>query len=127
MKRGFIALISVVLIAAFLLATVLSTGMRAYYTRLSLVLREEKEYARSLARGCIEVARLVLLEEPEYGGGTFALFDASCELAVGSRRGSVVTVTVAIPYRAVRVAYQADVDAFTGIATNIREIPSPLR
>jgi len=59
-QRGFIALISAVIISAVLLALMTTAGLAGFWARFDALGSEEKAIARGLADSCINVALLAL-------------------------------------------------------------------
>jgi hypothetical protein len=59
-KRGFIALISAVVIGAVLIAMMTSVGLASFYARFDALGIENKQQATALAESCINSALLAL-------------------------------------------------------------------
>ena len=59
-QRGFIALISTVIISAILIALMASVGMASFYARSDALGAENKREAQALAESCVNIALLAL-------------------------------------------------------------------
>lgn len=64
-ERGFIALISVVIISFVLLLVATSLTFTGFFTRFDLLDSEFKKRGEAIADACIESARLVLVQNPD--------------------------------------------------------------
>ncbi len=59
-ERGFIALVSALIISVVLLSIVIVSGMGSFYARMDALGKEQAAQARSLASSCVDVALLAL-------------------------------------------------------------------
>lgn len=64
--RGFIALISVLMLSVILLAAVISLAQYGIISRYALLTLEQKESTESLAGACVQVARIAVVNDPQY-------------------------------------------------------------
>jgi hypothetical protein len=62
-EKGFIALISTVIISLILLAVAASAARAAFWARFDLLARENKKISAALAEACVNVALLGLSNE----------------------------------------------------------------
>lgn len=70
--RGFIALISTIIIAAVLLVLMVSTATTTFKSRFAVLDAELKEVSRGLAEACVETAILKYAQDDTYPmSGTF--------------------------------------------------------
>ncbi len=67
--RGFIALISSIIISLVLLTLVTTADLSGFHVRSDVLATEYQEVAISIARSCADVALLKLSEEYTYAGG----------------------------------------------------------
>jgi len=67
--RGFIALVSSLIISSVLLAAMMGISMASLYARAEALDEDAAAGAREALRGCIEDVRLRLATEPAFGGG----------------------------------------------------------
>jgi hypothetical protein len=89
MKKGFIALMSSIIISAILILVAASTGLQGFYVRSNVLDAELKEESLSVAEGCSDMAILQLKNDSNYSGGaTFALDGCICTLGSISNSGS---------------------------------------
>ena len=69
-ERGFVALISVIIIGAVLLAVVIGASLTGFYSRYNVLDFELKERSASAADACANQALLELANDATYAGGT---------------------------------------------------------
>ena len=83
-QKGFIALISSIIISFVLLFTALSLGQTGMIARLSLLSFEEKAMSAAYAEGCSDAAHVALLNNPLYNTATrtISLNNDSCSFWV---------------------------------------------
>ncbi|MDD5050451.1 MAG: hypothetical protein PHV93_01785 [Candidatus Pacebacteria bacterium] len=67
-KKGFIALVSAIIISAVLLAILLSLNLGSFFTRFNILDSENKKRSALLALACFETARMNLSEDSLYAG-----------------------------------------------------------
>lgn len=65
-NRGFIALISAIVVSFVLLITVVTLGMRGITGRLYLLEIENKRSSQALAESCVSVATVKVFSDPLY-------------------------------------------------------------
>ncbi len=76
--RGFIALMSAILISAILLIAVVSVGMSGILSRFNVFDAESKNRSAALADACADSLLLQLMIDAGYSGGTIAVGSDSC-------------------------------------------------
>ena len=83
-SNGFVALISVILISAILLISMLSTSNDAITTRFNLLNSEEKVESFDLAKSCLEIALVRLAENSNFRlaapGDIIQIEEGSCQI-----------------------------------------------
>jgi len=65
-RGGFIALVSVIIIASVMMLAVASMNMTGFYTRYSIFDYEMKERSEGLAEACIDTAMLHIAQDASY-------------------------------------------------------------
>lgn len=65
-NKGFIALISVVIISFVLLLVATTLGLKGFFSRFNVLDSENKAKSAGLANGCIEAARLKLANNTSF-------------------------------------------------------------
>jgi hypothetical protein len=65
-SRGFIALISIIIISVMLLATTLSLAQFGIASRYFILDLENKRASEKLAEACVHIARIQTYNDPEY-------------------------------------------------------------
>lgn len=79
--RGFIALVSAVILSLVLLAAVTDASMESLYARESALEDAQYAQAREAALGCISAARALLTEAASFSGTiTMAIGDTVCTI-----------------------------------------------
>ena len=91
-QRGFIALMSTIVIAAILLAMMASTGMASFYARFDALGVENKRAALALAESCMNVALLGLATSTD--PTDYDLIDQIINIGTDAR-GNSMTCTIA--------------------------------
>src|SRR3989344_8655555 len=80
-QRGFIALMSAIIISAVLLITIVSGGFTGWNSRFSVFDSESKDRSAALADAGLDTVLLLLAYDATYEGGeTILLGDDSCEI-----------------------------------------------
>jgi hypothetical protein len=103
-NRGFIALMSVIIISAILLMLVFSVGVSSFLNRFDALDIENKRVSLGLAEACVSVAMLRLALNPTtYGGGEVVTVDTSdaqriCKICSFSPGVSQPTVPIKAQY-----------------------------
>src|SRR3989344_3901057 len=69
-ERGFVALMSVIIIGATLLVVVIGASLTGFYSRYNFLDFELKERSASAAEACANQALLELANDATYAGGT---------------------------------------------------------
>ena len=105
-QKGFIALISILIISAVLLATTISLGQFGIASRYFILHLEQKAVSEKLADGCVHIERIKVFNDPFYevdtplsypiGDEACTVFDVSADgnestLEVGAQTGDAVT------------------------------------
>lgn len=121
MTRGFIALISVILICGFLLVIVVTLSLRSYYARLGVLEWEYKVQSRAYGHACIESIQLRVLAEPAYvGGDSVPIGDGICDIGILAENSFTVRYT----YRGSSTLYRVQIEPSTRSIQRVQEIPS---
>lgn len=91
-ERGFIALMSAVVISATLLLLAAGIGLSGIYDRFDQLDSELKERSNALAEACVDVALLQLSSNPNFNSPTMvALPPHQCFMGNFSANGGLVT------------------------------------
>jgi len=87
--RGFIALISAIIISALLLAIVASSSLGGFNSRFNLFESEMKERTMALADACVDHALLELANDLSYAGNATSTIGAdTCYVGAITTAGS---------------------------------------
>jgi hypothetical protein len=77
-EKGFVALVTAIILTAILLIVTISLNQISFFTRGILLDSEYKERSAAFAEACVDVARLKLANDPTYLG------DESIDIGVES-------------------------------------------
>jgi hypothetical protein len=83
-ERGYIALISAILISVSLLTMVVAVSFEGYFSRFNILESEQKEMSDYLAESCFNTATLKLAQDDD--------FDEAKTITVGSSTCSIVDI-----------------------------------
>jgi len=128
-NNGFIALISILIISAVLLATTLSLAQFGIANRYFILDLELKTVSKKLAEGCVEMARIQTYTDPSYtvlstSPTLVPLAGKTCTIRLVSRSGNNATIeTVGISGSAV-TNLRVTLDTRTGNYLSWTELPS---
>ncbi len=111
--RGFIALISVIVVSFVLIIAVVTLGMRGMTGRFYLLDVERKQISQALAESCVTIGILKIAVDPDYSA-------TNVTAQVGSDTCTIVSVTPNTP-----VSTQATIVARgvkDGATTNLKVV-----
>lgn len=81
MHRGFIALISTVIISAILLTVIVAGSLTGFNSRFNVFDAESKERSHALADACVDIVLIRLSYDATYGGPeTIPVGDDECQV-----------------------------------------------
>lgn len=96
-NKGFIALISAIIISAILLLLVTNVGFVGLYRSSNILDAELKEKSYQLAQGCVEVARLHIAQKVDFTGDVVI---GSEKCTIESINGTEIkTILINVNYR----------------------------
>ena len=110
--RGFIALISAIIIAAILLLVTVSGGLIGIHSRFNILDSESKERSLALADACIDTLLIQLSVASAVTPGTYPVGSDSCQILSNSRPYQVQGI-FNNTYTNVRVSVDPDTFAIT--------------
>jgi len=79
-QRGFIALMSALIISAILLVVIVGGSLPQFYSRFNVLDREFKERSSALADACADTLVLQLSYDTSYSGGVVAVGSDTCTI-----------------------------------------------
>lgn len=91
--RGFVALMSVIIISAILLVLVFTLGTSAFFNRFDALDVESKRVSQGLAEACVNAALLKYVRG-DYTGGTVAVAQKTCTICQITPSGIIQTRAV---------------------------------
>lgn len=128
--KGFIALMSALVISAVLLLIITGGSLSGFYTRMDALNGEYKERSYALAQACVSETLLALANDPAYAGGATTTVSGSGQCYTGpiAKSGSLPSDTYTFRTRSyVSGAYSSiDVTASVGdlSITKQAEVPT---
>jgi hypothetical protein len=122
-ERGFIALISVLMLSVILLAAVISLAQYGIVSRYGLLTLEHKEISQARARACIQVARIAIVNDPDFevADKPVAFEDSWCEIVSIDAGGGTSVVQVSASSSGATTNLEAVIDAASGDVTGVQE------
>lgn len=89
-QRGFIALVSAVIISAVLLMAAITGSLGGFYTRFTVLNAEFKEQSSALADACTSVLLFTLGEDAGYAGPSlnYPVGSDACTIFAASKPGA---------------------------------------
>jgi len=93
---GFIALISILIVSAVLLATTLGLAQFGLANRFFIMHLEQKAASEKLAEGCVQMARIKVYNDPSYtvSSRDIDIADKTCTIHSITNSGSASTIKV---------------------------------
>ena len=92
-ESGFIAIISVIIISAVLMAISFNLSYSGFFARSNVADGEFKQRSGGLAEACIENARIKIAADAAYAGGeTVAIGSESCTIMSVTTAGTIKTI-----------------------------------
>jgi len=94
--RGFIALISVIIISAILLTLVFTLGLSSFFNRFDALDAENKRVSLGLAEACVNVAMLKVAQDGSYApavGGDCITLGGTCHAPDPQKTCAICSVT----------------------------------
>ena len=127
-SRGFIALISILVLSVALLIGVISLGQYGITTRYALLDLERKATADSLARACLDLVRVAVVNDPAYtsSGKNVPVGSSICrveQVLANTPTGTSRAVTSASSTGAT-TNLKAEINTATGAITKLEELPT---
>lgn len=89
-NRGFVALITSVIISAVLLMVAINLSLTGFYARSNLLDFELKEMSYHLAEACIDTAILKLINNPNYNPTSESVDINEYKCAIESITGNII-------------------------------------
>ena len=89
MKKGYIALISSIIISMLMLMISLTLSFTGFFSRINILNAEFKEISLRLAEACVDMALLKLSENQSYQGNeNIAINDKQCSILIIEAAGN---------------------------------------
>jgi hypothetical protein len=121
--RGFVALMSAIVISAILLMLVGSGSLASYYTRFTIVDTELKATSARLAESCAAHARLALAGDATYAGNeTVVVGESECTVGVVTSANGIATFEAHGVYQHYETTLLVQVDTVSMQVKNWQEI-----
>jgi hypothetical protein len=126
-QHGFIALISILILSAVLLATTLSLAQFGIANRFFILNLEQKAVSKKVAEACVQIARIKVYNDPTYTVST------PVSVAIAGGTCNIYTVTVSGSNSSIKATSQNGdtisnlcviVNNTTGDFTTWKELPT---
>jgi hypothetical protein len=113
-NRGFIALISAIIITTVLITFVVSVGASGFFSRFDILSAEIKEKSQSIAEGCVHTAILRRSQDNGYVGGEEIMIDGNpCEIVSVTATEAKVHVNYNDSYTNLKAGFDSDFNIVT--------------
>ena len=93
--RGFVALMSIVIISAIMLLYVFGLGASSFFARFDSLDSENKRISLSLAESCVSAALLKVTQNSAYtpaaSGDSVTVAQGTCKICTGTNNTTIVT------------------------------------
>jgi Tfp pilus assembly protein PilX len=124
--RGFIALISVLMLSVILLVAVISLAQYGIISRYALLTLEHKEISASRAEACVQVARIAVSNDPLYEttNKQVAVGDSWCELVSIEADDDTSIVEASASSSEATTNLRVEIDNTTGSISKHEEVPN---
>lgn len=124
-SRGFIAIISVIILSVVLLAAAVSLAQYGVTTRYAMLDLERKGESETLASACVEVARIAVMNDPLYSmsfpGLSINVGTSTKTCRIETVSGGVVKVSASSTGAVTNL--KATINTTTGNITKLEESP----
>ena len=122
--RGFIALTSVIIIAAILLVMAAAGSLSGFFTRSDGLDVEYKTHSHALADACVDEVLLKLGSDATYSGGdTVAVGSDSCTILAGAS-GTPRVFEIQAIYNHAYTNLEVAIDPSTLLVRSAAEVPT---
>ncbi len=131
-QKGFVALMTVIIITAVLTATAFSLSYQSYFSRANSLYAEYKAKSAALAQGCLENAKLSLAQNPSFNPSSLELAlsadptDRCTIIGLSSDSPSVgqTKIITSASFQKATTNYQAIIDSTNFSVLSQAELPS---
>jgi hypothetical protein len=123
--RGFIALMSAIIISAILLTATISGSLSGFYTRFNILDSEFKQRSSALADACVDVLLSKLVADSTYAGPStnYPVGSDTCSIFASTNpTGSPRNFKVQGKYQNSYTNLQVAVDVSTLVVTSWQEV-----
>jgi hypothetical protein len=121
--RGFIALMSSIIISVILILIIMNSSFTGFYSRMNILDSEVKERSSALADACIDIALLGFAQNPLYSGNvTVPVNDKTCYISTVTSTLAEKTFTVRGIYMNSYTNLKITVDATTFAIISVEEV-----
>lgn len=123
-NKGFVALMSAIIISAVLLLLAITTSQSEFYSRFNILDSEIKEQSSSFADACLEVALLGFVQNPSYSGNVIVPVGSdSCFISPVITSGSQKIFVAKGIYLNSHTNLKITLDGATFSVISVEEIP----
>ncbi len=123
--RGFIALMSAIIISSVLLIIVTGGSLSGFYSRVNALNGEFKKQSNALADACASQALLELVNDPSYAGSeTLTLSPGNdCTISAINKSGSIYSFTTTAQIQETHTTLDITADADDLDIISWKEVP----
>lgn len=114
-QRGYIALISAIVISILLLAITTTLSFSGFYSRFNVLDFESKKISSQLARACINSAILKIISNPNYTGAEDIVLDVTsnkkCKIVSAASSGNQKIIQTQAVYNSAYTNFKTTIDS----------------
>lgn len=123
-NRGFVALISVVLISAILLIVIVTLGLSTFFQRFDTLDTENKRVSLGYAEGCVNAAMLRIAQNAAYAGGEYCSLNSTCSSSMSASLRVCEICQVTYPSGKAQILARAAVNgAYSNLTVTVNPTP----
>jgi hypothetical protein len=121
--RGFIALLTIIILGFVFLVAVISAAELGLVGRAILGRLEDKVMSEEYAEGCVQLARVQVASDPSVAVSNMSISygDVSCTIVLLTNSGSQRTIRTHAEVRGATTNFEVVVDATTAIVLSWQE------
>jgi hypothetical protein len=113
-NRGYVTLISAIIISAVLMSVMLNQSLFGFHVRFSVLNHEKKTASFFLALSCVEIVKIKLSDQAVYvygGNEIIDMVDGNCQVDSVYFSQNQITFTVNALYKDAKTTLKAVVDS----------------
>lgn len=125
-KKGFIALISVIIVSGILILVAITLSLEGFNTRNNILDSEMKERGANLAEACVDNTILKIINDPDFfGNSTTTIADGNCFVGFITTTLGVKTFKTRVNYKNFYTNFKISINSSDFSVISWEEISGP--